>query len=81
MAMGGLDAYAAVAANEREQKGLEAAKKLAGTFSEVLPVSLKELKVQKYIFPEIARAASQKSDGAFPAVDCAQILEASWGRF
>jgi alcohol dehydrogenase len=78
LAVAGLDAYAAAAADEREQKGLEAAKILAGTFSKVLPVSLKELKVQKYIFPEIARAAAQKSDGAFPAVDCAEILEASW---
>jgi alcohol dehydrogenase len=78
LAVAGLDSYAAVAANEREQKGLEAAKKLVGAFSRMLPVFLKELKVQKYIFPEIARTASQKSDGAFPAVDCAEILEASW---
>lgn len=80
LAVDGLDAYAAVEANERGQKGLAAAKKLAGIFSKVFPVSLKQLNVQKYIFPEIARAASQKSDGAFPAVDCAQILEASRGK-
>lgn len=78
LAVGGLDSYAAVAAKERGQKGLEAAKKLVGAFSGVLPVSLKELKVQKYIFPEIARAASQKSEGVFSAVDCAEILKSSW---
>jgi len=78
LAVAGLDRYAAYAAHERGQKGLEASKKLAGNFYRMLPVSLKELKVQKYIFPEIARAASQKSEGAFSAVDCAEILEASW---
>ncbi|MBN1473600.1 MAG: iron-containing alcohol dehydrogenase [Syntrophaceae bacterium] len=78
LAAGSLDAYAAVAANERGQKGLETAKKLVGVFSRVLPVSLNELKVQKYILAEIARDAAQKSEGFFPAVDCAEILEASW---
>jgi alcohol dehydrogenase len=78
LTIAGMDAYAATPAQERPQKGLDAAMKLISSLKGVLPVSLKEMKVQKYTLTGIAQAAAAKSAKRFTDADCSAVLEQAW---
>jgi alcohol dehydrogenase class IV len=78
MAVAGMDSYAAVPAKERSIRGLEACRKLLAAFSGVLPASLQELKVQRYLFDEISGSVAGMCGKSFSHGECAMVLEKAW---
>lgn len=78
VAIAGFDVYAATPAKDRARAGLEKALDLLRPIASVLPGSLKELKIQKYLLPEIAETVSKRSKNRFSSADCMAVLENAW---
>jgi alcohol dehydrogenase len=78
LAVAGVDVYAAAPIGERSQRGLEASMKLISGLKGGLPVSLKEMKVQKHLLAKAAGAAAAKSGKRFTETECGAVLEQAW---
>ena len=78
LAIAGMDAYAATPEKDRAGAGIQKALQLLQPIAKVMPGSLKELKIQKYLLPEIAEKASKKSGKRFSGADCMAVLERAW---
>lgn len=78
LALAGEDAYSVAPAKERSAKGVNMVLQLLALTGDLIPASLKDLKIPRYKLPEYAAAASEKSGTRFTKADCMAILNNAW---
>ncbi|MBP7738865.1 MAG: iron-containing alcohol dehydrogenase [Spirochaetes bacterium] len=78
LALAGEDAYSAAPAKERSVRGVNMVLQLLALTGDILPASLKALKIPRHKLPEYAGIASEKSGKRFTKADCMAILNNAW---